>query len=1191
MYREDPLLPSHPESKYRDQWQDWSQFFGTSPRKGRARTKTLYSTLYEASQATQALGIKTKTDYKKRFYRDPCLPSNPDQVYFDKWTNWPQFFGKTLRQLYPTYMKARSAAKALGCNSSKEYLLHYQKNPHLPRNPNQKYKSQWRGWQDFLGFQKVEKYSTYREASLAAKQFSWRTQKEYLQNYAKDPRLPREPSKKYTTDWNGWPAFLGCSTKQYYNSFEAAKNSAIALGIASYTDYLNRYKIDPKLPSAPDVRYPKQWQGWTNFLLPSNAESLKLLKQACKVLSIKDSTHYRKLRESYKILPSHPERLEGWVNWYEFLDIPYPYTYEELQTLVIKNHCKTQADYKKLRIVLNDPRMPSSPEETYKGNGWTNFFDFFGKKRPNQVKYLKSEWSLWGDRITEFLKLARGAGTKANELCEFVNEYIEPNGLSKSPLEFLISNKINVQPFIDLLNRRTIPRKKKQLYSVKEFLDWVISTELTIEDPDTGEVTLVEGVRNPFQYLNFDDEPIPVTINETEKYALPYEYVKSSRDWIFSQNSPELQLSYSEQTHLHKFKADWYQIDSTFPLDPNDPDCVIKVEKGKTYIWLPIYWTYTYALMQLPARGRQIVYCDSGEMDSEIPIFKNGEVKWIPNAHPKAGATKQQGMIAKTRDGDFGVHYTSNKTQLFGEGYTIPYMPTELAYWLIKLRNWQMKYNPIASPTSWRSCQRTFLNEAQRKFKGENCFLFRELDDDEPGTFGGRLSTRLAAALFLANNDLDLATYDGKSPKETSDKLKDKQQITLTKFASKYTPHAMRVSLINAYNYEFGLPIEFIAKLVGHSSIVMSIYYLKSEKSGLNVRERMQTSEKEALKNSVETTRRFIEQQRIEDVRSTLTASNSDFLNSLTNERAAGNYVFKDFGICPVGSGYCDVGGDPVASKAKVHHPVPSGHLGDQNCIQCRFFVTGPAFLVGLVALFNEISLSVYTLAERYNRLNKELCTTTQRIEVISSQQYEDQKYSVQNSALSAEKEKLKSYRRKLNSEIETKAKKLDFLLSDLNALHLQVTRCKSLIRKCSEFEQSNKLQLMVPRELSINLQIEDCSYFQQLSEVCENAELFHSCNDDLAIARRSQALDKLMLNNNLSPKMMFLSEEEQLKIGNQFTQLMFNRLKSWEKIDRLLDGKMTLRDLRINERITTEDIESFFAKAKSFRIDAPKEA
>ncbi|QSX35364.1 integrase [Shewanella avicenniae] len=1175
-YTEDPKLPSNPEQCFRNNWHDWPTFLG------RLKPER-YVTLADASLAAQNLGIRTPAEYLRRYTEDPKLPSSPNRRFRNDWHDWPTFLG-TKSNRYVTLADASLAAQNLGIRTPAEYLRRYTEDPKLPSHPNRHFRNDWHDWPTFLGRLKPERYVTLADASLAAQNLGISTRAEYLRRYAEDPKLPRNPEWHFRNDWHDWPTFLNTKSS-FYLTYAEAKKAAITLRITSSKNYLEAYKKDPCLPSSPDIRYKDQWTGWTDFLLPREIHDLSIAEHACLVLSVKDSKQYYEQRKTYKFLPAHPERFDGWLDWYDFLDIPRPYPYSELVSIVRKHHCKKMEDYKKLRAELNDPRIPSSPEETYRHNGWTNTYDFFGNKRPYQVRYLTDDWQIWGGCITDFLKQARGAGTKASDLCEFVREFIEANDLDKNPLDFLRRDKINIQPCIELLNEKTVPAKKKQLFSIKEFLDWIISKDLTIEDPETGEVSIVLGARNPFQYINFNDEKIPEKINETEKLSLPYTYVKSTRDWIFPVDSPEKGLSYSDLSHLQKFNADWVQISDDFSVDSNDPDCVTKEDNGKRFIWVPVFWTYTYALMQLPARGRQIIYCDSGEMDLEIPCFSNGKIVWVANNHPKAGLTKKQGMIYKTKSGDFGVHYTSNKTQLFGEGYNTPYMPVELAYWLIKLRCWQSKFNAIPSPTPWLRCKRTFLNEVQRNFKGKNCFLFRDLNDVEPGTFGSRLSTRLGAALFFANGvDEVFAEYDGQNFTDIGESILDSTDIKLSKFSSKFTPHCMRVSLINAYSTEFGLPIEFIMKLVGHSSIVMSIYYLKSDQTGLKLRERMNKAEKEALSSATETTRRFIEQHRIEDIKSQLTANSPEFLASLTNERAAGNYVFRDFGICPVGGGFCDMGGDAVATKANIFHPVPAGHLGDQNCIQCRFFVTGPAFLVGLVALFNEVSLSQYVLQLRDQEIKNKLDSTIQEIDIISSKQYDEMKLGVQNQTLASEKSRLLFIRKQLNAEIEAKAKKMDLYLADLNAMFKHINNCHQMIEGMHPSDES-KLQLMVPTDFSINLDLEDCSHFQQLCEVCENAELYHSCSDELAVTRRSQALDRMMLNNGLAAHMMHLSEREQLIVGNQFTQLMLSRLKSWEKIDLLIDGSMTLRDLSYKNSLNADEIKHFFQKAKPLKL------
>ncbi|AJR07186.1 integrase [Photobacterium gaetbulicola] len=1177
-YQDDERLPSNPNQVYADDWVDWISFLNKEKR-------SLYLTYAEVSKAAIGLGIQSQSEYNQRYKEDARLPSRPDVLFADDWVDWFSFLDKEKRPWYLTYAEARKAAIGLGIQFLPEYKQRYKEDERLPSSPHQVYADDWVDWFSFLGREKPTWYLTYIEASEAAIGMGIQSQPEYKQRYKEDERLPSSPEQVYADDWVDWFSFLDKEKRTLYLTYAEASKAAIALGLQSPQEYKQRYKEDKCLPSNPRTFYGDDWVDWIHFLLPSDISHLKQFKTACAILKIKNSSQYRVTQKNYPQLPSKPEkRITNWSNWYDALDIPRPYEYDELAALVQRKGISSFAEYAKLRAESNDPRMPAKPEEHYQGKGWTNTYDFWGTKRPYQVKYFTDEWSLWSETVKEFLKSARGGDTKAKDLCEFVREYIEPNGFETSPLEFLTRGSTNIQPMLNLFEQVPVTRRKKWVFSINEFLDWIISNYLILEDTETGEITHIKDAKNPFSHVNFNGEAEPQVVNETDKMSLPYQYVKAGREWIFPLDSIEKKLSYRDLAHLHRFSSDWIQINDSSLLDKNDPDCVFKVENGKTYLWFPAYWTYTYSLMQLPARGIQIVYCDSGEADQELADFKNNKVVWKKNRTMLAGLTNRQSMVSKSAQGEFGVHYTSNKTKFDGSGYTIPFMPREMAYWLVKLRKWQQKYNPLKEPTRWLDCERTNLNEVQRKQKGANCFLFRDYLEKEPGIFGGRLTTRLAAALYFSGkNDITTATYKGLKYNQSIKELENSQTIPLSHFKSPYTPHSMRVSLINAYAFEFGIPLEVIMKLVGHSSIMMTIYYTKSGKTGANLREKMELGEKEAMSKATQTLKSFVEQQRIEEVKSQLVGSSVDLLNTLGNARPASSYLWKDFGICPVGGAFCSEGGCRVATKANIYHPVPAGYLGEQNCFLCRFFITGPAFLVGLAAMFNEISLAVNTQSIRYTSLGQKLDDIAEKIDVIDHQLYKIKVDSSEKSALESDRRELVGERMHLNSEIETRAKKLDLYLSDMNAIHRHIHNCQTLMSNPKE-NTENHCQLIVPQEFEIGFELDDVSYFHQLSEVCSNAELFHSCSDEQAVTRRSQMIDKMMVENGIQPQLFLLSEEEQLAVGNQLTELMLTRLKGWENVDRLMDGSLTLKDLSIDNQFDEKMIRELFEKSKPLK-------
>jgi len=71
---------------------------------------------------------------------------------------------------------------------------------------------------------------------------------------------------------------------------------------------------------------------------------------------------------------------------------------------------------------------------------------------------------------------------------------------------------------LTLLEQVSVARKKKWIYSINEFLDWLILNYLIIEDEETGEVAHIKGAKNPLGHINFNGEPNAQIVGETEKF-------------------------------------------------------------------------------------------------------------------------------------------------------------------------------------------------------------------------------------------------------------------------------------------------------------------------------------------------------------------------------------------------------------------------------------------------------------------------------------------------------------------------------------------------------------------------------------------------------------------------------------------------------------------------------------------------
>src|SRR5690606_31438620 len=195
-------------------------------------------------------------------------------------------------------------------------------------------------------------------------------------------------------------------------------------------------------------------------------------------------------------------------------------------------------------------------------------------------------------------------------------------------------------------------------------------------------------------------------------------------------------------------------------------------------------------------------------------------------------------------------------------------------------------------------------------------------------------------------------------------------------------------------------------------------------------------------KNKAHAAQRMIEQSRIDEISQELVANSQDALALLSNQIPVGNFLFRDYGICPFAGSRCDDGGD-IIGNTRVRAPVPNGYLGRQNCLQCRHFVTGPAFLGGLLSISNEISLQAKHQSAQHSELHEQVEALDQQIERLQEAEYKASKEG--RSIDKTEQDYLEIQYRRLQSAIESAAMKLDVFLCDLQAATRLIKQCQAL--------------------------------------------------------------------------------------------------------------------------------------------------
>ncbi len=226
-------------------------------------SEPFYQTWQEASKAAIALKIDSWEDYGQKYRKDPKLPSSPLQFYPD-FPGYRVFLGD--EAFYPTWKQAGKAAVALGITSSVSYEKLHKKDKRLCASPQKKYPD-FPGYAIFLGGEKKNFYSTWRQSSRAAIRLKIKTMRGYKEGgYKKDPRLTAIPDKFYS-DFPGWTIFLKTAIPekyQKYKTWQQASRAAIKLGICTEADYRIKYKKDKKLPSSPN-RFYKNFPGYRKF--------------------------------------------------------------------------------------------------------------------------------------------------------------------------------------------------------------------------------------------------------------------------------------------------------------------------------------------------------------------------------------------------------------------------------------------------------------------------------------------------------------------------------------------------------------------------------------------------------------------------------------------------------------------------------------------------------------------------------------------------------------------------------------------------------------------------------------------------------------------------------------------------------------------------------------------------------------
>tara|TARA_R110001583_G_scaffold195486_1_gene374129 strand:- start:18994 stop:21606 length:2613 start_codon:yes stop_codon:yes gene_type:complete len=707
--------------------------------------------------------------------------------------------------------------------------------------------------------------------------------------------------------------------------------------------------------------------------------------------------------------------------------------------------------------------------------------------------------------------------------------------------------------------------------------DHILKHHLSDEDDDGKPVPLFT---NPFERIK------EVRSNtETVHSPLPYRYIQQLHQIVCpypttdpDNKTPWIGRHFSDWhwaiSNLQSGNLAWMVV-SPEVIDPNDPDCITRtriVKKKEIHeIWSPVMAMFMFTKLHLPLRSFQVRFLDSGEGDT----WRYEQGQWVENTKHafKYGTAKrpyQKGVFKRTYDSmnesySTGLYVSTNKTadqnkDEIQRGYTIPWQHEELLYWLEKLRNWQEKYNPVDRLAKGTELKKTHIGKTKSKSQleamGEFAFLFRAHGSHLPispihnANPWYRLLSKLEEDVFVSGQTL----ANGERLRFVKDYGDDHGGREISKVATEYPLHSLRVSLITCYTMDTDLPLPVISKLLaGHTRLLMTIYYNKITPSVMA--EKMKEANAALVSKGDGALKNFLADAEMNQIR-LHTAYHADQHNSIESALANRNPIGweeRATGLCLVGGnsvrsdegstvGGCWNGGpiiqDSRVAKSRVYGPVPHG---PENCVRCRWHITEAAYLPALNSRFNQISYKAHQAASLATQLEGELDTLKDELFIAE----EKGEPFVKHDQLQA-----------LERRYEKQRVESDEYAKDYQATFSLINRIRQIENQRDDDDNGQKIIAVGSAEdLKVSLRfIETESELLHLSLLCEDAEFYPDLHDDLrktpAIAKRTNALSRMMARSGYQPIFLEMDEQAQLIAGNAIMRKMAMQADPDDKLE-----------------------------------------
>jgi hypothetical protein len=386
--------------------------------------------------------------------------------------------------------------------------------------------------------------------------------------------------------------------------------------------------------------------------------------------------------------------------------------------------------------------------------------------------------------------------------------------------------------------------------------------------------------------------------------------------------------------------------------------------------------------------------------------------------------------------------------------------------------------------------------------------------------------------------------------------------------------------LITALALEGQVPFEIMQRIVGHSRLLMILYYFKPGQ--VHIRRVLEDAAAHLESKKESSIIDWLQNAEHKDLEKRLASNHMDTVLAALPphpaQRNAVGWMPMHHGTCLVGGntsgsevndaiGGCYNGGPNIGPPSQEYYaPVPGG---PKNCVRCRWFVTEPHHLPALMAQFNNY-------AYHFDLARDELAEHTRAHSELQDKRFDAE----EQGQLFTEQADL----RKAERLLEGAAKRYSDLAEDLSACFKLIQRCMDILN--SGVSDEGTTALVVATDISgVEAVVEEVDgELLQLAQICEDVEAYPDLSPGKAVLRRSQLLDYALQRQGMPTPFMRLTEQQQLQVGNAFMRSLAKRMNP----DQPAIGRRAVVD-HIESGRSLQDLPGFLEALRS--IPSPEQS